>query len=78
MPMIGRRNKRLQCQVITITYDFLRRVGVAYFPEDNCCDMDGIISLFTGIDPEIRFIQTFAGKLEDTCYRQQAGKWKAV
>ena len=77
--MLGRQKDRLQCEVIKVTYDFLRRVGVAYFPEDNCCDMDGCIALFTGIDPEVVFIQTFAGNIEDTCYRQHSdGEWAAV
>lgn len=72
------QDERLQCEVINLTYDFLNHHGVVYFPEDNCCDMNGVVNLFTGIDQKVTFIQTFAGKVEDTCYRKHNDEWVAV
>ncbi|SEP45341.1 hypothetical protein SAMN02990966_06494 [Rhodospirillales bacterium URHD0017] len=60
--------QEIMCDVRGIAYDFERRIGRLYMAEDNCCDMSGCIEFFSGIDPDVRRIETFAGEVPDTVY----------
>ena len=71
-------NEKLQCEVINIEYFYADKIGRAYFPKDNCCDMQGIIDIFTNIDPNVRLIETFANDRSDTVYEKSCGKWNAM
>jgi hypothetical protein len=66
----------LKCLVLSVDYDFQRRTGRLYMPPGNCCDMQGCIRHFLGIDPAVRIIETFAGGVRDTCYKRAADGWR--
>ena len=70
-----RHDKRFQCEVLRLSYDFGSRAGIAEFAEDNCSDMDGAIKVFSAIDPEVINIQTYSGEKKDTLYRKIKGEW---
>ena len=57
----GKADRRLVCRVQNLEYDFRTWTGKLYFPAGNCCDMSGAVRIFTGIDPDVRVIETFAG-----------------
>lgn len=68
----------LQCNVVSLTYDFCQQVGRLRMEDYSCCDMTGCIALFEKIDPEVRKIKTFSGEKRDTEYvRQPRGGWRA-
>jgi hypothetical protein len=63
-------------QALSVKYDSQRRTGRLYMPPGNCCDMQGCIRHFLGIDPDVRIIETFAGGVRDTCYERAADGWR--
>lgn len=67
----------LMCEVRSLAYDYVARVGQLVMEPGNCCDMDGCLLLFCAIDPEVREIRTFAADLPDTVYYRSSGQWKA-
>jgi hypothetical protein len=69
---------RLQCRLISLTYDFRTRTGQVYLFEGDCCDMTGCVTLFEGIDSEVTAVDTFAGDKADAVYRKQGRKWSAA
>lgn len=70
---------RLRCTPYEVHYDFEKRHGVLIMGQRNCSDMTGCINLFRGIDPKVKFIQTYADKELDTGYiRRDNGKWSAM
>ena len=70
-----RHHKKFQCEVLRLSYDFASRAGIVEFPENDCCDMDGAITVFSAIDPEVISIRTYAGGKKDTVYRKIKGEW---
>ena len=69
----------LKTEVLGLSYDVTRRMGLLSLPPGCCADMDGAIALFTAIDPEARRIETMAGPVLDTVYvRICEGVWKAL
>lgn len=69
----------LQCHVIDLRYDFQKRLGRIDFPRYECCDMQGCITYFVGLHPDVRRIDTFAGKFQDTSYQlAEDGEWIAL
>ena len=66
----------LKCLVLCVDYNFQRRTGRLDMPPGNCCDMQGCIRHFLGIDPDVRIIETFAGGVRDTCYERAADGWR--
>jgi len=76
--MLSKYDKRLQCRVQEMYYNYAEKAGGAYFPKDNCCDMNGIIEIFTNIDKDVQLIATYSGDVEDTLYAKMRGKWTAV
>lgn len=75
----GQHDERLHCNIKLLTYDFSDHEGTAEFPADNCCDMQGIIDLFTHIDKGCKRIQTYAnGKLDTVYKRDYYGEWDAL
>ncbi len=44
------RDKRLKCHVVSLTYDFRSHSGQVILLEGECCDMNGCVALFEGID----------------------------
>jgi hypothetical protein len=75
---IGKHDTRLVCNVLWLHYDFIKEIGTIAFPEDNCCDMGGVIKIFTSIDEDCKDIQTYAGDKKDTRYLRRHGDWKAL
>jgi len=67
----------VQCFVKTLNYDFKTRVGQLFLEDRSCTDMSGCIGLFKKIDPDVRAIQTIAGKRRDTYYAIIDGEWQA-
>jgi hypothetical protein len=74
----GMQHDGLQCEVLTLDYDFIRKVGKIYFPPVNCCNMTDCIELFQHIDPAVSMIYTFAGDWYDTAYRKDRIGWAAL
>ena len=70
-------DKRLQCRVISLAYDFTSRRGLLYMHDGDCCNMMPCVNLFLGIDPEVAAIDTFSGENPDTVYRKEDGEWHA-
>lgn len=71
---------RLQCEVLSLTYDFAARYGDLRMHEGDCCDMTGCVALFEAIDPGVLIIQTWSGRALDTAYMRQTAKtpWIAL
>jgi hypothetical protein len=58
----------LACLVRSLSFDFANKRGELHLPPNCCCDMSGCIAVFQAIDPEVKEVQTFAGKEPDTRY----------
>ena len=70
---------RLQCVVYAVEYDFKSRVGKLVMSNESCCDMHECINLFKSIDPKVKSIKTYAGKLLDTCYDMDGQNiWRVI
>lgn len=70
-------DKRLQCYVNGLDYDFRLRKGMLYMVEGSHCDGPGCVALFEGIDPEVKAIHTYSGDWIDMIYGKNDGKWEA-
>lgn len=68
-------DSRLLCCVKNLAYNFHIRHGDIWLPADECCDMDACVSLFTGIDPRVRSIQTYVGDEVDRAYVLRSTGW---
>ena len=77
---IPRRGKQmLESSVVGIEYNFVNRSARLYMEKGCCCDMTACINFFRQIDPEVSFIRTIAGIVDDTSYRRLAdGQWQAL
>ena len=71
-------DKRLKCNVVSLTYDFRSRTGQLYLLDGDCCDMTGCVDLFEAIDPTVTAIDTYSGDEADTVYRKQGTEWRAL
>lgn len=71
-------NILLQCNVLSLNYNFENKKAIIFFPDGDCCDMSGVIKIFTTIDKCVEFIETFSGKTKDTGYKKIRGKWVSV
>jgi hypothetical protein len=70
---------KLMCdRPVRIEYDSASHVGIIHMPQYCCTDMEGAISLFTAIDPEVEEIETYAAGIKDTFYRRDLGEWIAI
>jgi hypothetical protein len=67
----------VQCRVVNLSYDFVKREGVLVTEEDTC-DMDGTIALFERIDPKVKVIATFVGEVRDSSYVRKRRGWGAI
>ncbi len=67
----------LQCEVISLTYNFDDKTGILVMAEGDCCDMAGCIALFQAIDPAVKGIATVSGDKPDTMYVRSAAGWVA-
>lgn len=76
--MQPRFHSKMQCYVLSVSYDFNRRRGQVVMDDDACTDMSGCTEVFESIDPEVDHIETgyLAGRL-DTVYRKRNGEWAA-
>lgn len=72
-----RWDERMMCFVVALVYDFRRRTGRLDMIAGNCCDYNGCIAIFEGIDPEVATIMTYAGGEPDTIYRKEGKEWIA-
>ena len=70
----------MQCGIIKMEYDFVKRVGKICFPDKECCDFVGCVEWFKKIDKDVRLIITFSGDYLDTVYylSRKDGKWDYV
>lgn len=71
-------DKRLGCEVVSLTYDFCSGTGELFLPDRNCCDMTGCVKMFESIDPQVSTIKTYSGDKPDTAYRKEGAEWKAL
>lgn len=67
----------LQCEAMSLRYDFDARVGRLDMPQTNACDMAGCIALFERIDSGVERIDTFSGSKPDTSYVRNGQSWLA-
>lgn len=70
-------NSQLQCYVHEIHYSFENKIGALIMGNNSCCHMPGCIDYFKSIDPNIKEIQTYAGKTLDTVYIMNNNDWTA-
>lgn len=81
MPKAKNRNrseleKKLICEVLSITYDVKTQTGKVFMPDGNCVNFSTTVELFIGIDKDVKLIETFSGAYRDTYYRRTgAGVW---
>ncbi len=68
---------KLKSEIRSINYNFDKHSGTLHMAPDNCCDMTGCDSLFEGIDPNARHVETFAGRFPDTVYVRSGDHWEA-
>lgn len=68
---------RLQCYVTALSYDFVTRKGRLDM-DHSCCDMQGCVDLFLGIDPLCERIETVDCGEPDTVYRLTPQGWEAL
>jgi hypothetical protein len=68
----------LMCEVIGLSYDFDKGSGRLKMAPFGSCDMSGLIALFTKIDPNVQWIETFAGDSPDGMYRRGPDGWDSV
>jgi len=73
----GQWDERLQCDVLTLDYDFHTHAGKLHLVDGHCCDMTGCIKLFQSIDPQVIKILTYSGDDEDTSYRKTDIDWES-
>lgn len=70
---------RTVCELNGLAYNFKEKKGDLYMGPCSAADMDGCIGIFTEIDPEVTFIQTWRSykdkKVEDTAYALINGTW---
>jgi hypothetical protein len=66
----------------SLSYNTLKRTGKLMLHGNSCTDMQGVIKLFTLIDPKVRRIETYnetnsPETQADTVYRKSPnGEWK--
>ena len=69
----------LNCDLVSLSYDFATRTGLLTMGEGQNCNMVGCIALFRRIDPDVRLVNTYAGQEQDTSYlRERDGRWTAI
>lgn len=71
-------DERLMCRVLSLTYDFRSQTGRLHMADGDCCDMEGCVALFQGIDPQATTIKTFSGSIPDMIYHKHGGDWSAL
>jgi hypothetical protein len=76
---MSRGKQMLGTNVEGIEYNFVAHAGRLYMERGCCCDMTDCINFFRRIDPDVSFIRTIAGIVDDTSYRRLAdGQWQAL
>jgi hypothetical protein len=68
----------LQCEVISLSYDFEKCLGTLQMAPFQNCDMGTCISLFERIDRRVVEVITFAGTTMDTSYKRGAEGWQVL
>jgi hypothetical protein len=68
----------LGCAPIELHYDFLTATGALVMADENHCDMDACVAIFTAIDSHVRAIATFSGIERDVAFTREGGEeWRA-
>ena len=67
----------LICGLLHVTADLTTHTVVLYLPSGHCTDMKGAITYAQRVDPEVRYIRTVAGDVEDTTYLYSVDAWHA-
>ena len=73
----GVLHDELKCEVLSVVYDFVTRIGTLHIPFMNCCHMPACVNMFEGIDAEVVRINTFAGGAANTIYIRDDDGWVA-
>jgi len=69
----------LVCEVSSLSYDFDKKSGKLIMAESQSVDMAGCTKLFLAIDPNVQWIETFAGTKPDTIYKRMPdGSWDSA
>lgn len=66
-------DRRFECYVDSMSYDFETKGGRLYIEDGGYCDMMGTIDVFMQIDPTVEFIGTYSGVKPDVCYVRLPG-----
>ena len=69
--------KRLMCEISTVTCNIGCRSGDLFLPPGQNCNMAGAIEMFKSIAPAIVLIRTWSGGEPDTFYMIEDGEWVA-
>jgi len=69
--------KNFWCDVRSVSYDFRKKTGTLGMAPYHCCNMSACIAFFCRIDPAVKRIDTFSGKVPDTIYCRSGKEWKA-
>lgn len=76
LPITGVMNNRMSCCLRGITCS--RHDVVFYFPEGDCCDMNGAVEVATAVHPKCKRIITISGDKLDTVYGLEKGGWRTT
>ena len=77
-------DKRTQCFLNAIEYDFNDRSGKLIMGYGSCTDMTGCIKIFKAIDKRVQLIMTYTRSMKDhtykpdTAYRLVNKEWQAL
>jgi hypothetical protein len=66
--------RELGCSIRSIAYDFHSRTGCVDMAIPDC-HMNGCISLFHQIDPEVQRIETYVGNRPEMFYLYDGCQW---
>src|ERR1700674_2826416 len=67
----------LMCECEKLVFPVNRKIVEMYFPDRECCSMDGAIMVAEMLRPGVKEIRTFSGVELDTVYVKTGHEWGA-
>ena len=72
-------HEEMLCTVTRIEYDFDKRLGQVWSPQNSVPDLSGSTKYFERIDPQAQRIEHYEGDTVTTIYaREASNEWKRV
>lgn len=68
----------LMCRVQRLSYDFDAKAGALHMEEGDCCDQNGCTALFKAIDPDVKRIEAWSGRVRDIVYVRTTDGWRSA